>query len=167
VLHGGAYLNGFLMSASGVGALAGAVYLARRGSVVGLGRVIAGAAFGFGAGLVAFSQSTRVWLSMPLLVVVGFSMIVTMAASNTVIQTLVDEDKRGRVMSFYAMAFFGTTPLGSLIAGALAQGIGAPETLLAGGLACIAGAAAFARVLPELRRDPRVATQVTSPASGS
>ena len=160
VLGGGAYLNGFLMSASGVGALAGAVYLARRGTVVGLGRVIATAALGFGAGLVAFSQSTQVWLSMPLLVVIGFSMIVLMAASNTVIQTLVDEDMRGRVMSFYTMAFFGTTPLGSLIAGALAQGIGAPDTLLAGGIVCILGGAAFARVLPELRRDPTVVARL-------
>ena len=151
VLGGGPYLNGFLQSASGVGALAGAVYLARRGGVAGLGRVIALGAAGFGAGLIAFSQSTAVWLSIPLLVVVGFAMIVQMAASNTVVQTLVDEDKRGRVMSFYTVAFFGMSPVGSLIAGALAGSFGASTTLLAGGIACVAGAAAFARVLPRLR----------------
>jgi len=162
VLGGGAHLNGYLMSASGVGALAGAIYLARRKNVIGLGRVIAIAAFGFGAGLVAFSQSTNVYLSMPLLVVVGFTMILQMAASNTVIQTLVDEDKRGRVMSFYTMAFFGTAPFGSLIAGALAKSLGAPDTLLVGGIACILGSAAFARVLPELRRDPRVIARVAA-----
>jgi MFS family permease len=143
VLGGGAYLNGFLMSASGVGALGGAVYLARRGGTAGLGRVIALAAAGFGAGLIGFSRSTEIWLSMPMLVFTGFAMIVQMAASNTLIQTQVDEDKRGRVMSFYTMAFFGTTPIGSLVAGGLARSLGAPDTLLVGGLACIAGAAAF------------------------
>jgi MFS family permease len=142
VLHAGAHGNGFLMSASGLGALGGAIYLARRSSAVGLGKIIALAAAGFGAGLIAFSRSTTMWLSLPLLVVTGFSMIVQMAASNTVIQTLVDEDKRGRVMSFYTMAFFGTTPLGSLLAGGLARGLGAPDTLLIGGVACVLAAVA-------------------------
>jgi MFS family permease len=151
VLGGDAYLNGFLQSASGVGALGGAVYLARRGGIAGLGRVIAMAAFVLGAGLIVFSYSTAVWLSIPALVIVGFANIVQMAASNTVLQTLVDEDKRGRVMSFYTMAFFGMAPLGSLLSGWLAASLGAPTTLLAGGLVCIAGAAAFARVLPVLR----------------
>ena len=127
------------------------MYLARRGGTDGLGRVIALAALAFGAGLVAFSRSAAVWLSIPLLVVVGFAMIVQMAASNTVLQTLVDEDKRGRVMSFYTMAFFGMAPLGSLLAGWLASSFGAPDTLLVGGIVCIAGAAAFARALPRLR----------------
>src|SRR6185295_18750592 len=107
-------------------------------------------------GLIAFSRSTSLWLSMPLLVATGFGMIVHMAASNTVIQTLVDEDKRGRVMSFYTMAFFGTTPLGSLIAGAMARSVGAPATLSIGGATCVAAALAFARALPAIRRDPRV-----------
>jgi MFS family permease len=162
VLGGGAYLNGFLMSASGVGALAGAFFLARRSSVRGLGRIIALAAFGFGAGLVAFALSRWEPLSMVFLVITGFSMIVQMAASNTVIQTLVDEDKRGRVMSFYTMAFFGTAPFGSLIAGLMARWLGAPDTLLVGGVACVAGSIAFARVLPELRRDPRVVTRIAN-----
>ncbi len=152
VLHGGAHTNGFLMSASGVGALAGAFYLARRRSVHGLGRVIAMAAAGFGLGLVLFSRSTTLWLSMPLLVFTGFSMIVQMAASNTVIQTLVDEDKRGRVMAFYTMAFFGMTPLGSLLAGLFARSLGAPDTLLVGGVICMIAAAGFARALPAVRR---------------
>jgi MFS family permease len=160
VRGGAAYLNGFLLCASGVGALAGAFFLARRASVVGLGRVIAIAALAFGAGLIGFSQTTRLWLSMPFLAVVGFAMIVTMAASNTVIQTLVDEDKRGRVMSFYAMAFFGTAPLGSLLAGKIAGRIGAPDTLMAGGIAVVLGGIAFLRVLPELRRDPRVVARI-------
>jgi MFS family permease len=159
VLGGGAYLNGFLQSASGVGALAGAVYLAKRGGgIVGLGRVIALASLAFGAGLIALSRSTSVWLSIPELVVIGFAMIVQMAASNTVLQTLVDEDKRGRVMSFYTMAFFGMLPLGSLLGGSLARAFGAPDTLLAGGIVCLAGAAAFARVLPRLRAARVVAT---------
>jgi MFS family permease len=92
-------------------------------------------------------------------VIVGFANIVQMAASNTVLQTLVDEDKRGRVMSFYTMAFFGMAPLGSLLAGWLAASFGAPATLLAGGLGCIAGAAAFARVLPGLRAARAVAAR--------
>lgn len=152
VLLGGAHTNGFLMSASGVGALAGAFYLARRRSVQGLGRVIALAAAGFGLGLIMFSRSTTLWLSMLLLVFTGFSMIVQMAASNTVIQTLVDEDKRGRVMAFYTMAFFGMTPLGSLFAGLLARSLGAPDTLLIGGVVCVVAAAGFARALPAIRR---------------
>jgi MFS family permease len=153
VLGGDAYTNGFLMSASGIGALAGAVYLARRNSVIGLGRVIALASVGFGVGLAAFSRSTSLWLSLPILVVTGFAMIVQMAASNTVIQTLVDEDKRGRVMAFYTMAFFGTAPLGSLMAGAIARSLGAPDTLLMGGAVCVIAAAAFGRALPAIRRE--------------
>ena len=114
VLHGGAHTNGFLMSAAGVGALIGALYLASRSSVAGLGKVVAAASLAFGAGLIAFSWSRWMWLSMPILVVVGCTMIVQMAAINTIIQSLVDEDKRGRVMSFYAMSFFGAMPFGSL-----------------------------------------------------
>jgi MFS family permease len=155
VLGGGAYLNGVLQSASGVGALAGAVWLARRAGVDGLGRVIGFAALVFGAGLVAFARSTAVWLSIPLLVVVGFAMIVQMAASNTVLQTLVEEDKRGRVMSFYTMAFFGMSPLGSLLAGWLARTIGVSDTLVVGGVVCLAAAAAFARAVPRLRHAPQ------------
>src|SRR6185437_7676115 len=108
VLHGGAHTLGFLMAASGAGALAGALYLASRTSVVGLGRVIGLSAAMFGVSLIAFALSR--WLSLALMVPTGLGMMVQMAASNTVVQTLVDEDKRGRVMSFFAMAFFGTVP---------------------------------------------------------
>jgi len=152
VLHGGAHVNGFLLGASGAGALAGALYLASRPSVVGLGNVIAAACLAFGVSLIAFSQSPWLWLSMPILVVTGFGMIVQMAATNTVIQTLVDEDKRGRVMSFYAMSFFGAMPVGNLIAGNLAAYWGAPTTLTIGGVVCILGGLAFVRMLPMLHR---------------
>jgi MFS family permease len=150
VLHGGAHTLGFLMAASGLGALAGAVYMASRRTVLGLGRVIPIAAAMFGLGLVAFSLSRTVWLSLALMPPVGMAMMIQMASSNTILQTIVDEDKRGRVMSFYAMAFFGTVPLGSLMAGALATRIGAPNTILIGGLVCILGALLFLRELPVL-----------------
>jgi MFS family permease len=152
VLHGGPHTFGFLMAASGCGALCGALYLASRTSVVGLGRIVAVAAGAFGLGLVLFSRSTWLWLSLPLMFVTGMGMMVQMASSNTILQTIVDEDKRGRVMSFYAMAFVGTAPFGSLLAGGIAQRLGAPATLLIGGACCIAGALAFARGLPRLRR---------------
>jgi len=152
VLHGDANTLGWLMAASGLGALVGTLYLASRRSVVGLGRVNAIAAAVFGLGLVAFSRSRVLPLSLVLMLITGSAMMIQMAASNTILQTIVDEDKRGRVMSFYAMAFFGTVPLGSLFAGALAERIGAPDTILAGGVVCIIGAAVFMRELPELRR---------------
>ena len=152
VLHGRAHTLGFLMAASGAGALAGALYLASRTTVIGLGRVIAIAAAVFGASLIAFSLSHVLWLSLVLMVPTGMGMMVQMAASNTVLQTIVDEDKRGRVMSFYAMAFFGTVPFGSLLAGTLAQKIGAADTIGIGGIVCVLGAVLFFRALPELRR---------------
>jgi len=154
-LHGGAHTLGFLMSAAGLGALAGAIYLASRRSVIGLGRVTAVSTLAFGAGLVAFSRSGSLVLSLLLLMPVGGGMMVQLAATNTLLQTLVDEEMRGRVMGFYAMALFGTIPFGSLLAGALAQRIGTPDTLLAGGLACVVGALLFLRRLPELRRAVR------------
>jgi MFS family permease len=155
VLHGGPHTLGFLMAAAGLGALCGALYLASRRTILGLGRIVAWTAGIFGLGLVAFSRSHVLWLSLPLMAVVGMAMMVQMASSNTILQTLVDEDKRGRVMSFYAMAFFGTAPLGSLFAGSLASRIGAPNTILAGGVACLASAAVFHRHLPALRRAAR------------
>jgi MFS family permease len=155
VLHGRAHTLGFLMAASGAGALAGALYLAARTSVLGLGRVIGVSAAIFGASLIGFSLSRTLWLSLALMVPTGMGMMLQMAASNTVVQTLVDEDKRGRVMSFFAMAFFGTVPFGSLLAGSLAQRIGAPRTIGLGGIVCVVGAALFFRVLPELRRHAR------------
>ena len=151
ILNGGPYTLGFLMAASGTGALAGAGFLAARRSVLGLGRFIPLMAAVFGAGLIGFSLSRTLWLSIPLMVATGMGFMVQMAVSNTLIQTIVDEDKRGRVMSFYTMAFMGTTPFGSLIAGTLADTIGAPNTLLIGGTGCIVAAAIFYRALPRLR----------------
>jgi MFS family permease len=155
VLHGGPHTLGFLMAASGLGALAGALYLASRRSVLGLGRLISLMAGVFGIALIAFSRSSWLWLSLPLMAVLGMSMMVQMASSNTILQTVVEEDKRGRVMSFYAMAFFGSAPLGSLFAGSLASRIGTPNTILLGGAACLIGAAIFHRNLPALRRAVR------------
>ena len=155
ILHGGPNTLGLLMAASGVGALGGALLLAARKSVLGLGKYIPLMAGAFGAGLIAFSFSRALWLSMLLMVVTGLGFMVQMAASNTVLQTIVEEDKRGRVMSFYTMAFMGTAPFGSLLAGSLAARIGAPHTLLFGGVGCIVGALWFATSLPALRRDVR------------
>lgn len=154
-LHGGAHTLGFLMGASGVGALGGALYLASRRSILGLGRVIPIASALFGAGLIAFGMSRSVPLSMGLMLVTGAGFMVQMASSNTILQSIVREEMRGRVMAFYTMAFMGTAPFGSLLAGALAGRIGAPMTIVYGGVACILGAAVFARVLPELRRQLR------------
>jgi MFS family permease len=152
ILHGGPHTLGFLMGASGVGALVGAVYLASKKSVLGLGKIIPIAASLFGLGLIAFSLSRLLGLSLMMMIVTGFGMIVAMAASNTVLQTIVEDDKRGRIMSFYTMAFMGMAPFGSLLAGFLASRIGAPDTLLLGGIACLLGAAVFAMRLRALRR---------------
>ena len=151
VFHGGPYTLGILMTSSGCGALLGALWLAQRRSVVGLGRVIPMASALFGAGLIGFSFTRVLWLAIPCLVVAGFGFMVQMASSNTVIQTIVDDEKRGRVMSFYMMAFLGTAPFGSLIAGWLSSRIGAAHTLLAGGACCILGALWFASALPAIR----------------
>jgi MFS family permease len=151
VLHGGPHTLGFLMTASGVGALGGALYLASRRSVIGLGRAMAVASATFGGGLAAFSFSRSLWLSVILLPLVGAGMMVTMAATNTIIQTVVSEDLRGRVMAFYTMAFLGTAPIGSLIAGLAADRIGPQRTILLGGLSCIAASMWFALRLPRLR----------------
>ena len=155
VLHGGPNTLGLLMAASGVGALIGAMFLAARKTVLGLGKFIPITAGAFGAGLIAFSFSRIIWLSLLLMVLTGLGFMVQMAVSNTVLQTIVDEDKRGRVMSFYTMAFMGTAPFGSLLAGTVAERIGAPHTLLFGGIGCILGSLWFARSLPALRRDVR------------
>jgi MFS family permease len=152
ILGGGPHTLGFLMGAVGVGALTGAFRLAARRSVLGLGRLTAISAAVFGGGLVAFSRSPWLWLSLILMFVVGIGMMQQMASSNTILQTIVEEDKRGRVMSYYAMAFTGMAPFGSLLAGTVANRIGAPDTLLITGACCIAGAIWFARELPEIRR---------------
>ncbi|HEY2375874.1 MAG TPA: MFS transporter [Gemmatimonadaceae bacterium] len=150
-LHGGAHTLGFLMTASGLGALAGALYLASRNSVLGLGRAMVLATMAFGVGLAAFSQSRLLWLSLLLLPVVGGGMMVETASTNTILQTIVEERMRGRVMSFYTMAFLGTAPLGSLLAGILADRIGAPMTILLGGVACVIAGVWFGSRLPSLR----------------
>jgi MFS family permease len=155
VLHGGPDAFGYLMGGAGVGALAGALYLASRNSVLGLGRLVPLAAALFGGGLMAFSASALLALSLLLITFTGFGQLVLMASGNTLLQTIVDEDKRGRVMSFYTMAFFGTAPLGSLLAGTLAERIGASTTLFLGGLVCLGAAAIFSRALPRLRAQVR------------
>lgn len=152
VLGGGPHTLGLLMGSSGIGALGGALWLASRKTVVGLGRTLVITSTLLGAGLVVYSLSPWLWLSVPALLVVGGGMMVSMGASNTILQTVVDEDKRGRVMGFYAMAFFGMAPFGSLAAGALAERFGAPATVLACGAATLVGGGLFARTLPELRR---------------
>jgi MFS family permease len=151
VLHGGPHTMGFLMGASGVGALAAALFLAARKTVLGLGRIIPISAAIFGVGLIGFSLSRVLWVSLFLMVLTGAGMMEQMAASNTILQTIVDDDKRGRVMSFYSMAFMGMAPFGSLLAGAAATRIGAPATLLIGGAFCIAGSLWFASNLPAIR----------------
>jgi MFS family permease len=152
ILQGGPHTLGFLMGASGVGALIGALYLAARQRTAGLERIIALAAAVFGAGLIAFSLSRVFWVSLLLMVFTGFGMMVQMAASNTVLQMTVDDDKRGRVMSLYTMAFMGTVPLGSLFGGILASKIGAPNTLILGGIACILGSLLFSRQFPAFQK---------------
>jgi MFS family permease len=150
-LHGGPNTLGLLMAASGVGALVGGVYLAQRETVVGLGRVIFIGTLLFGAALVGFSATHNVWLAALALAIAGGGFIVQMAATNTIIQTIVDEEFRGRVMSFYTMAFFGSAPLGSLIAGLAADRIGGPLTVRAGGAICIVAGVWFGSQLPALR----------------
>jgi len=155
IFHGGPRTLGFLMAMSGVGALMGAIYLAGRKSIVGLGKLIAIFSGVFGLGLITFSFSRNLWFSLIAICVAGFAMMVQMAASNTILQTIVEEDKRGRVMSFYTMSFMGMAPFGSLLAGTLAEKIGAPHTLMFGGIICIFGALAFAKKLPALREKIR------------
>ncbi|HET9636233.1 MAG TPA: MFS transporter [Gemmatimonadaceae bacterium] len=155
ILHGGPHTLGYLMTTSGVGALAGAFYLAQRRSVLGLGRAIVIASITFGVGLVAFSLSHVLWLSLLLLPFVGGGMMVEMASTNTILQTIVDDSMRGRVMAFYTMAFLGTAPLGSLIAGFAADHIGPMKTILIGGASCVVGGIVFAFRLPKLRAHVR------------
>ena len=151
ILHGDSKTYGFLMAAIGVGAIIGAIFLASRRSVLGLGRIIAIASSIFGIGLISFSLSHALWLSLSLLLLTGFGMMVHMASSNTILQTMVDDDKRGRVMSLYVMAFMGMAPFGSLVGGSLAGRIGAPSTLIIGGASCILGSFMFFRKLQSIR----------------
>ena len=155
LLHGGPHTLGFLMTASGVGALAGALYLASRSTVLGLGRVMVWATVVFGAGLVAFSFARTLWVALAILPAVGAGMMITMAATNTVLQTVVTEELRGRVMAFYTMAFLGTAPIGSLLAGVAGERVGPTMTILIGGVCCLGAAGWFALRLPAMRVELR------------
>jgi MFS family permease len=155
VLHGGPHTLGFLMGAVGVGSLISALSLVLRRSVRGLTRVIPIAAVVFGAGLIAFGFSHVQWLSLLMMLVTGFGMMQGLTSSNTILQTLVDEKMRGRVMSYYTMAFVGMSPFGSLLAGAMAHAMGAPRTVIVSGIACIAGGLLFWSRLGAIRRHMR------------
>lgn len=155
VLGGGAAALGILMGASGAGALAGALTLASRRGIAGLGRWVAISAAGFGSALLLFSLSRALWLSAALLIPVGFFMINQMASSNTLIQSLVPDRYRGRVMALYTMMFMGMAPFGALAAGAAAERWGAPVAVATGGLAAVMAALVFARRIPSLRADVR------------
>ena len=155
VLHGGPHTLGFLMGAMGVGALGSALSLAARKNVRGLIRMIPVAAAVFGLGLIGFGLSRQFWPSMVMVLIAGMGMMQGMAASNTIIQTLVSEDKRGRVMSYYTMAFVGMAPFGSLLAGTLASAFGAPLTVIVNGSVVLLGSAWFFTRLPALRRTVR------------
>jgi MFS family permease len=151
ILHGGAAALGWLMGASGVGALAGALLLASRKDLKGLGLWVAVSAVGFGLGLALFSLSRTFWLSAAILVPVGFAMMIEMGSSNTLIQSMVPDRLRGRVMSVYSMMFMGMAPIGSLLAGAAAERWGAPWTVASAGLICMAAAGVFSIWLPQIR----------------
>jgi len=152
VLEGGSGTFGFLMGAAGLGALAGAVYLASRETVIKLGRIIPIAAAMFGAGLVAMAFSRHLLPALALMIVSGLGLMLHTASSNTILQTITDDDKRGRVMSFYTLAIMGTAPFGSLLAGGMAKLLGTPATIFSGGIACMIGALVFYKRLPELRK---------------
>jgi len=152
ILHGGPNTFGFLTGATGLGAFISAILLAMRKSIVGLGKRMAITSLTFGAGLIAFAFSQTFWLSMVLMLVVGFSMMQVIASGNTILQTIVDEDKRGRVMSFYTLAFIGAAPIGSLVAGALANQIGVVPTVVVCGLLCIIASLWFFGRLENIRK---------------
>jgi MFS family permease len=152
ILHGGAHTLGFLMAAAGIGALVGGIYLASRKSVLGLVKILTFATGIFGLGLIIFAFSKNLYFSLSMMLVSGFGMLLQIAASNTLLQTITEDDKRGRVMSFFTMAFMGMSPFGNLIAGAMADKIGAPNTVLISGVICIIGAIIFLTRLPSLRK---------------
>jgi MFS family permease len=155
VLHGGAHTLGWLTAASGVGAFSSALALAMRKSIAGLTRTLQAAVVLLGVGLILFGTSHVLWLSLALMVVVGFGLIQAAAVCNTIIQSLTPDDKRARVMGYYTMAFFGAAPFGSLMAGALAQHIGASYTVMLTGTCCIIGAGWFTLQLPKIRPEMR------------
>jgi MFS family permease len=151
ILHRGAHGLGILMGAAGVGALIGALTLASRPAVKGLGRVVGYAAMSFGVSLVLFAFSKMFWLSVVLLVPVGFGVMLQMSGSNTLIQAMVPDELRGRAMAMYTMMFMGMAPIGSLLAGLFADWIGAPWTVGIGGVGAVIGAILFLRKLPSIR----------------
>ena len=155
ILHGSSHTFGFLMGASGLGALSGALYLASRRNAAGLEKIIPVSAVVFGTGLILLSVSGVFWIASLVMILTGAGMMMVMASSNTVIQTVIDDSKRGRVMSIYAMAFMGTAPFGSLISGALAKAIGTPLTLAIGGFSCMLGAGYYLRKMPEIQKQIR------------
>jgi MFS family permease len=155
VLHGGSHTYGFLMGAAGLGALAGGLYLASRTTILRISRIVPVAASLAGLGLIMFSFSRAFIVSLLLMVITGLGLMLNTASSNTILQTIVDDDKRGRIMSFYTMAIMGTAPFGSLLAGYIAKEIGTPFTILIGGITCVAGAFLFYRKLPELKSKAR------------
>ena len=155
ILHGGARGLGILMGATGVGALLGALTLASRSGVRGLGRWVAFSCAGFGASLIVFSLSRSFWLSAALLLPTGFCMMLQMSSSNTLIQAMVPDHLRGRVMAVYSMMFMGMAPFGAFLGGALAEKLGAPVTVAMGAVACLGGAALFGKHLPSIRVEAR------------
>jgi MFS family permease len=154
-LHGTAFQYGLLMGATGLGALAGALTLASKTTVQGLGRWVWVAGTGFGTSLILFSLTRSLWFAIAALIPAGFSMMTQMGATNTLLQVMVPDRLRGRVMSLYSMMFIGMGPIGALVAGFAAARVGAPGTVGIGGLICLIGAFVFARRLPGLRGEAR------------
>ena len=155
ILHGGSSALGYLMGSAGFGALCGALLLAARHGLKGLGLWVAMSSAGFGISLIFFSQSRHLLLSEALLVPVGFCMMIQMASTNTLIQSMVPDRLRGRIMSVYSMMFMGMAPIGALLAGALSHRIGAPLTVAIGGAVCVIGAGIFGLQLPSFRQGAR------------
>ena len=152
ILHGGPNFLGFLMASAGIGALVGGIYLASRRTVLGLGRILTAATGVFGLSLIIFSVSKNLWLSLSMMLISGLGMLIHIASTNTILQTITEDDKRGRIMSFWTMAFMGMSPFGNLMAGALANSIGASNTVLISGGICILGAVIFSIKLPLIRK---------------
>ena len=166
IFNGGAKGLGLLMGSSGIGALAGALLLAGRQNVRGLGKWVMLSCGGFGVSLVLFALSRNFWISTLLLLPVGFTMMVQMASSNTLIQSMVPDQLRGRVMAVYSMMFMGMSPVGALLAGLLAHRLGAPLTVAAGGVVCVAGALVFRSRLPRIRTEGRQLILAQTMAAG-
>ncbi len=153
ILKGGPDTLGFLMGASGLGAFAGAIYLAMRKSVMGLAKIISNYSLIFSAGIIVFSISNVFWISMIMMFITGYAIILQMASSNTLLQTIADDNRRGRVMSFFTMAMMGMSPIGSFLAGAMANRIGAQLSVLICGIVCFSGTLLFTKNLPKWRRE--------------